>query len=81
MQVKEGGPDVLEEPCNEDRSLFLCYPDDFEGETESLGLRCLHAFEGDVVSAIRRSGSDDRDCVPDRCSFALQVACCVNRLL
>ncbi|CAM9921164.1 unnamed protein product [Ectocarpus sp. 4 AP-2014] len=49
IKVNEGGPDVLEEPCNEDRSLFLCYPDDFEGETESLGLRCLHAFEGDVV--------------------------------
>ncbi|CAN0133571.1 unnamed protein product [Scytosiphon promiscuus] len=49
VEVKEGGPEVLEEPCNEGRSLFLCYPDDFEGETESLGLRCLHAFEGDVV--------------------------------
>ncbi|CAB1104065.1 unnamed protein product [Ectocarpus sp. CCAP 1310/34] len=49
IKVNEGGPDVLEEPCNEGRSLFLCYPDDFEGETESLGLRCLHAFEGDVV--------------------------------
>ncbi|CAM9757297.1 unnamed protein product [Laminaria digitata] len=48
-KVEEGGPDVLEEECNEKRSLFLCYPDDFEGETESLGLRCLHAFEGDVV--------------------------------
>ncbi|CAM9433845.1 unnamed protein product [Hapterophycus canaliculatus] len=49
IEVKEGGPEVLEEPCNEGRSLFLCYPDDFEGETESLGLRCLHSFEGDVV--------------------------------
>ena len=49
MQVKKGGPNVLEEPCNEKRSLFLCYPDDFEGETESLGLRCLHSYEGDVV--------------------------------
>ncbi|CAM9595189.1 unnamed protein product [Ectocarpus sp. 13 AM-2016] len=49
IKVNEGGPDVLEEPCNEDRSLLLCYPDDFEGETESLGLRCLHVFEGDVV--------------------------------
>lgn len=39
----------MEEPCNEKRSLFLCYPDDFEGETESLGLRCLHSYEGDVV--------------------------------
>lgn len=53
LKVEEGGPDVLEEPCNEKRALFLCYPDDFEGETESLGLRCLHSFEGDVVSDTR----------------------------
>lgn len=56
VQVNEGGPGVLEKPCNEERSLFLCYPDDFEGETESLGLRCLHAFEGDVVRALSLTG-------------------------
>lgn len=55
-QVEEGGPEVLEETANEKRSLLLCYPDDFEGETESLGLRCIHAFEGDVV----RQFSEDR---------------------
>eukprot|EP00752_Nemacystus_decipiens_P004170 g3813.t1 len=49
IKVNEGGPEILEEPCNEKRSLFLCYPDDFEGETESLGLRCLFSYEGDVV--------------------------------
>lgn len=49
--MNKGGPEVLEEPCNKGRSLFLCYPDDFEDETESLGLRCLHAYEGDVVRA------------------------------
>lgn len=56
LQVNKGGPSVLEKRCNEERSLFLCYPDDFEGETESLGLRCLHAFEGDVVRAFRFGG-------------------------
>lgn len=56
MQVNKGGPNVLEESCNEKRSLFLCYPDDFEGETESLGLRCLHAYEGDVVRGFSFDG-------------------------
>lgn len=56
MQVNKGGPNILEEPCNEERSLFLCYPDDFEGETESLGLRCLHSYEGDVVRRFRLTG-------------------------
>lgn len=56
MQVKKGGPNVLEEPGNEKRSLFLCYPDDFEGETESLGVRCLHSFEGDVVRGFYVTG-------------------------
>lgn len=48
--MEEGGPDVLEEACNQDRSLFLCYPDDFEGGIDSLGLECIQSFDGDVVS-------------------------------
>lgn len=48
--MEKGGPDVLEEACNQDRSLFLCYPDDFEGGTDSLGLQCIQSFDGDVVS-------------------------------
>lgn len=48
-KVEEGGPDVLEEACNQDRSLFLCYPDDFEGGIDSLGLQCIQSFDGDVV--------------------------------
>lgn len=71
IQVNKGGPNVLEEPCNENRSLFLCYPDDFEGETESLGLRCLHAYEGDVVRGGCFIGVADRQVslgVPDAAS-------------
>lgn len=49
-QVEAGGPEKLEEPCNEKRTLFLCYPDEFEDDDVSLGLRCIHNFEGDVVS-------------------------------
>lgn len=70
--MKEGGPEKLEDPCNEERALFLCYPDEFEGDEEDeeedddgLGLRCLHAFEGDVVSrsTLRVMIAGERTCL------------------
>lgn len=32
-----------------DRTLFLCYPDDFEDSDESMALQSLHNYTGDTV--------------------------------
>jgi hypothetical protein len=51
--VKTGGPDDLKQ--NQDRTLMLCYPDDFEDSQESLALRCLECFKGDTIIVIGES--------------------------
>lgn len=32
-----------------DRTLFLCYPDDFEDSDESMALQCLYNYSGDTI--------------------------------
>ncbi|GLD94495.1 hypothetical protein PINS_up003106 [Pythium insidiosum] len=45
--VLKGTPkDLRKHP---DRTLFLCYPDDFEDSSESMALECLHNYSGEYV--------------------------------
>jgi hypothetical protein len=46
-KVLTGGPDVLQK--HKDRTLFLCYPDDFEYSEESMAMECLNNYVGDTV--------------------------------
>eukprot|EP01083_Nonionella_stella_P077180 210603_1 len=47
--IQKGSEEVLESTEHQNRTLFLCYPDDFEHSEESLGLKCLEVFKGDTV--------------------------------
>ena len=50
--VQRGGPEVLSNPVNKHRNLFLCYPDENDNDKDedfSLGLACLENFQGDHV--------------------------------
>ncbi|TMW68391.1 hypothetical protein Poli38472_005859 [Pythium oligandrum] len=47
MDVKKGTPKVLRE--HSDRTLFLCYPDDFEDSSESMALQSLQNYSGEYV--------------------------------
>jgi FtsZ-interacting cell division protein YlmF len=47
MDVKKGTPKILKN--HSDRTLFLCYPDDFEDSEESMALECLNNYTGDTV--------------------------------
>lgn len=46
--VRRGGPEELR--AHAGRTLFLCYPDDFEESAESLAARCLAEYGGDTVA-------------------------------
>ncbi|KAL3920666.1 MAG: hypothetical protein SGILL_003147 [Bacillariaceae sp.] len=58
---KPGGPEVLELPENQNRTLFLCYPDEEDGEAPeddydndgrpplSFGWQCLESYQGQYV--------------------------------
>mmetsp|Transcript_28422 Transcript_28422/g.46249 ORF Transcript_28422/g.46249 Transcript_28422/m.46249 type:complete len:250 (+) Transcript_28422:103-852(+) len=52
-KVRRGGPEVLKgrggDGGEENRSLMLCYPDDFEVSMESVALKCLENYTGDIV--------------------------------
>lgn len=45
--VQEGTPEILSE--HKDRTLFLCYPDDFEESEDSMALSCLQAYTGTYI--------------------------------
>ncbi|OQR89726.1 hypothetical protein THRCLA_09616 [Thraustotheca clavata] len=47
MEVEQGTPEVL--PEYKDRTLLLCYPDDFEDSEESMALECLDNYTGDTI--------------------------------
>lgn len=47
-RVVHGGPEALSADFG-GAALFLCYPDDFEASSASLGQRCLDSFSGDWV--------------------------------
>eukprot|EP01134_Creolimax_fragrantissima_P003809 CFRG3809T1 len=47
--VRVGGPSVLGNKKNKNRTLFLCYPDDFERSEESMALQCLKHYKGDTI--------------------------------
>jgi hypothetical protein len=46
-KVLKGGPEMLAK--HTDRTLFLCYPDDFEFEAASMALKCLKMYKGDTI--------------------------------
>ena len=66
--MKQGGPEVLQNPKYAKRTLFLCYPDEDVLETEdgeeddappqSLGAACLEYFQGDTVIHVGELFSD-----------------------
>lgn len=45
FDVQRGGPEVLSRSIADERSLFLCYPD----ESNNLGLKCLRRYRGEVI--------------------------------
>jgi hypothetical protein len=47
MDVLKGTPKDLRK--HTDRTLFLCYPDDFEDSSESMALQALHNYSGEYV--------------------------------
>ena len=60
VMPKHGGPEVLELPENLNRTLFLCYPDEEDGESPederdnrrpplSFGWQCLESYQGQYV--------------------------------
>lgn len=49
-EIKQGSANVLAAPENHKKTLFLCYPDDFQSEnTKSLALACLKKYRGDTI--------------------------------
>ena len=48
-RINRGTSEVLKGKKMKKRSLFLCYPDDFELSSESLALSCLEAYKGDTI--------------------------------
>nr|CCA14737.1 conserved hypothetical protein [Albugo laibachii Nc14] len=46
-KVWSGTPEVLSK--HTDRTLLLCYPDDFEESEESMALNCLEHYNGDTI--------------------------------
>lgn len=48
--IQKGTPNVLE--GFKDRTLLLCYADDYEGSDESMALECLNVFEGEYIITV-----------------------------
>jgi SAM-dependent methyltransferase len=55
--VKSGGPEVLRKNSDAKKAnaLFLCYPDDFEKDDDSLALKCLQTFRGTYIVHVGES--------------------------
>jgi hypothetical protein len=47
--LHKGGPEVLQHKKNKGRTLFLCYPDDYESTNESMALKCIEYYKGDYI--------------------------------
>jgi len=48
--IKQGGVAAIAK--HQDRSLMLCYPDDYEDGPESMALKCLQKYKGNTVILI-----------------------------
>jgi len=49
-KVLKGGPEKLMK--HSDRTLFLCYPDDFEYNAKSMAFDCLKRYKGDTIIVV-----------------------------